>query len=150
MDSPASAAAPYSQGQKRVALLVHALASAQVFSRAALARAFARDPAFLKEELQAWLQKVSVAHPYMCFSHRAGVVHAHLRVCWSGECRGGPQALSMGTPCYGSKCIGDAVFLMQDAREALASIWPTLLVEAHSPAGKKGAQHVGKRKHSVT
>ena len=57
----ASAAAPYSQGQKRVALLVHALTSAQVFSRAALARAFAQNPAFLKQELQAWLQKVSIA-----------------------------------------------------------------------------------------
>ena len=58
--SPASAAAPYSQGQKRVALLVHALISAQVFSRAALARALAQDPSFLKQELLAWLQKVSM------------------------------------------------------------------------------------------
>ena len=56
--APATAAAPYSQGQKRVALLVHALSSAVVFSRAALARAFARDAAFLKQEIAAWLQKV--------------------------------------------------------------------------------------------
>ena len=42
----ASVAAPYSQGQKRVALLVHALTSARVFSWAALARALARNPAF--------------------------------------------------------------------------------------------------------
>lgn len=58
--SPASAAAPYSQGQKRVALLVHTLTSAHVFSLAALAQALAQDPSFLMQELLAWLQKVSV------------------------------------------------------------------------------------------
>ena len=56
--APATAAAPYSQGQKRVALLVRALSSAGVFSRAALAHAFARDSTFLKQEIAAWLQKV--------------------------------------------------------------------------------------------
>ena len=56
--APATAAAPYSQGQKRVALLVHALTTAGVFSRAALALAMVQDPAFLKQELAAWFQKV--------------------------------------------------------------------------------------------
>jgi hypothetical protein len=56
--APATAAAPYSQGQKRVALLVHALTAAGVFSRAALALAMVQDPAFLKQELAAWFQKV--------------------------------------------------------------------------------------------
>ena len=56
--APATSAAPYSQGQKRVALLVHALTNAGVFSRAALAFAFAQNPAFLKQELAAWFQKV--------------------------------------------------------------------------------------------
>lgn len=97
--SAASAAAPYSQGQKRVALLVHALASAEVFSRAALARAFAQDPAFLKGELQAWLQKVSVVHPFMCSSPGADIVHAQPRAFWSRLCKACPQAPSMGSPC---------------------------------------------------
>ena len=56
--APATAAAPYSQGQKRVAVLVRALSRAGVFSRAALARAFARDTAYLKQEIAAWLRKV--------------------------------------------------------------------------------------------
>ena len=56
--SPATAAAPYSQGQKRVALLVHALTTAGVFSRKALAHAIVQNPAFLKQELAAWFQKV--------------------------------------------------------------------------------------------
>ena len=67
--APATAAAPYSQGQKRVALLVRALHGAGVFSRAALARAFARDAAFLKQEIAAWLQKVCADAPCCEWSH---------------------------------------------------------------------------------
>ncbi len=79
--SPASAAAPYSQGQKRVALLVHALNSAQVFSRAALGRAFAQDPLFLKQELLAWLQKVSMLPPL----ERLQSLCTALEACWSSQ-----------------------------------------------------------------
>ncbi len=56
--APATAAAPYSQGQKRVALLLQALTNAGVFNRTALVLAIAQNPAFLKQELAAWFQKV--------------------------------------------------------------------------------------------
>ena len=79
--APATAAAPYSQGQKRVALLVRALSSAGVFSRAALAGAFARDAAFLKQEIAAWLQKVCAD------AHAVGGFLQHALQLWKRTCK---------------------------------------------------------------
>ncbi len=44
-----------------------------------------------------------------------------------------------------SRCIANPVHFVQDAVEALESIWPTLLLEAERAGLKKGARPVGKK-----
>jgi len=53
---PEQAARPEAQGQRRVGELVGALRTARVDSRAALAAAWAREPAWLRRELSAWVR----------------------------------------------------------------------------------------------
>ncbi len=53
---PEQAARPEAQGQRRVGELVGALRAARVDSRAALAAAWAREPAWLRRELAAWVR----------------------------------------------------------------------------------------------